>query len=88
MMYICKFCVAYESAWGSIASNKDTDMTNNLRRFNKILVSSLMNVYITFRLLRVCVCMDVCVKMHTYALTKHAGQKMFTSLNARRGGTC
>lgn len=52
----------------SIASNKDTDMTNNVRRFDKILVSSLMNVYITFRLLRVC--MDVCVTMHTYALTK------------------
>lgn len=59
MMYICKVCVVDESAWVSIASNKDTDMTNNVRRFDKILVSSLMNVYKTFRLLRVC--MDVCV---------------------------
>lgn len=84
IMYICKGCVVFESAWVSIASNKDTDMTNNVRRFDKLLVSSLMNVYIPFRHVRVC--MDVCVKMHTYALTKHAGQKMFTSLNAKEVG--
>lgn len=59
IMYKCKVCVVDESAWVSIASNKDIDMTNNVRRFDKILVSSLMNVYIIFRLLRVC--MDVCV---------------------------
>ena len=46
IMYICKVCVVFESAWVSIASNKDTDMTNNVRRFDKILVSSLTNVYI------------------------------------------
>lgn len=59
IMYICKVCFVDEFAWVSIASNKGTDMTNNVRRFDKILVSNLKNVYITFRLLRVC--MDVCV---------------------------
>lgn len=84
MVYICKVYDVDESAWDSIASNKDNDMTNNMRRFDKILVLSLLNVYIPFRLLRVC--MDVCVWTHTYALTKHAGQKkIFTSLNARGG---
>lgn len=59
MMYICKVCVVDESAWVPIASNKETDMTYDVRRFDKILVTSLMNVYIIFRILRVC--MDVCV---------------------------
>lgn len=57
-MYICKFYVVDESAWVSIASNKDTDMMNSVRRFDKILVSSSVNVYITGR---VKVCMDLCV---------------------------
>lgn len=57
-------------------------MTSNTRRFDKILVLSLSNVYIPFRLLRVC--MDVCVWTHTYALTKHAGQKKFHLFECKR----
>lgn len=41
-----------------------------------------MNVYITFRVLRVC--MDVCVLKHTYALTKHAGQKNLHLFGCKR----
>lgn len=77
----CTYVKCYildESAWVSISSNNDM-AKKNVRRPVKILVLYLMNVYI-FRCYE---SVRMCVFIHTYALTKHAGQKnKLTCLNA------